>query len=166
MTTIQVNDQMQKNYSYKLTYPMWQNFDIDFQPQLTPKQMLNLWVFGWKYLNDCKAEFPADWRENAKLAPDQKDPKLNFFKIDASMSLSHRQEKWWIYHEDPRWRFQWYCRYYMWRRCSDDQRQIKRRKAYKRHRSAVVQNCQPMDRDCRKKQRQSLLHWAYDNTKI
>lgn len=166
MKTVIVNDKMQKWYTYKLTEPMGENFDINFQPQLTPKQMLEIWVFGGKYMTDCKDEFPSDWWENAKLSPSKRDPKINFFGVNASLPLKYRQDKWRIYHEDPRGRFQWYCRYYMWRRCPDDARQIKRRKAYKRHRSAVVNNCIPLDLECRKKQRQSLLHRAYDSRKI
>lgn len=157
---------MQTNYTYYLTEPMWENFNPEFNPQLTPKEMLELWVFGWKYMTDCKDEFPKDRRINAKLCSTKHNPKLNFFGINASQSLKVWQEKWWIYYEDPRGWFQWYCRYYMGRRCPDDVRQIKRWKAFKRHWMAVKNNCYPMDRECRKKQRQALLHWAYDSRKI
>lgn len=164
---ITVNDKIQKNYTYSLVEPMGENFAYDFDPHLTPKEMLKIWVFGWKYMTDCKNEFPDDWFENAKLAKWEANPKLNFFGIKASMSLNYRQEKWWIYKDDPRGWFQRYCRYYMWRRIEDeDIRQIKRWKAFKRHRWAVRNNCYPLDRECRKKQRQALLHWAYDSRKI
>lgn len=161
-----VNDKMQINYIYYLTQPMWENFDADFVPQLTPKEMLELGVFGGKYMTDCQKEFPKDWRTNAKLCPEKQNPKLNFFGVNASQSLKVWQEKWWIYHEDPRGWFQRYCRYYMWRRCPDDARQIKRWKAFRRHRSAVKNNCYPLDRECRKRQRQALLHRAYDSRSI
>ena len=59
MKEILVNDIMQKNYRYQLTEPMGQNFQSDFQPQLTPKEMLELGVFGGKYMNDCYDEFPV-----------------------------------------------------------------------------------------------------------
>lgn len=162
-----VNDTMQKEYIYFLTEPMWENFEEDFHPQVTPKEMLELWVFGWKYMTDCRQEFPEDWFENAKLSLLKYNAKLNFFGIRASMPLAYRQEKWWIYEEDPRWRFQRYCRYYLWRRIpEEDRRQIKRRKAFKRHLSAVRKNCYPLDRECRKKQRQALLHRAYDSRRF
>ena len=68
MKEILVNDIMQKNYRYLLTEPMGQNFQSDFQPQLTPKEMLELGVFGGKYMNDCYDEFPVSWFENAKIS--------------------------------------------------------------------------------------------------
>jgi len=64
-----VNDRMQTDYSYALTVPEGRDFDPEFQPELTPKAMLALGVFGGKYLTDCRAEFPADWFARAKLAP-------------------------------------------------------------------------------------------------
>ncbi|HEX2640438.1 MAG TPA: hypothetical protein VHL50_07700, partial [Pyrinomonadaceae bacterium] len=123
---IEVHDKMQKTYAYLLTEPTGRNFHADFKPDLTPKQLLELGVFGGKYMTDCKAEFPADWFENAKLCPERHDPKLNFFGVNASQPLTVWRKKGWIYHEDPRGWFQWYCRYYYGRRCPDDERQIKR----------------------------------------
>ncbi len=154
---------MQKNYRYLLTEPMGQNFQSDFQPQLTPKEMLELGVFGGKYMNDCYDEFPVSWFENAKIST-TKNIQLNYFKVQASLPLSHWKEKGWIYNDDPRGWFQWYCRYFMGRRILDeDIRQIKRWKAIKRHLGAVIKNCKSLDLECRKKQRQALLHWAYDS---
>ncbi|MBD3164536.1 hypothetical protein GF323_05000 [Candidatus Woesearchaeota archaeon] len=161
-----VNDLMQKNYRYFLTEPPGKNFDKEFRPELTPKQMLKLGVFGGKYMTDCKGEFPRDWYKNAKLCHEFHDPELNFFSINASKPLSYWRAKGWIYEEDPRGWFQWYCRYYMGRRCSDDERQIKRWKAMKRHISQLRKNCRKGDFSCRRKQRQALLHWAYDSRKI
>jgi len=165
-TEIMVNDLMQKEYTYCLSQPAGQNFDPDFLPQLTPKQMLSMGVFGGKYMNDCKEEFPEDWFLNAKLCREKHDPKMNFFGVNASQPLSVWQSKGWIYHEDPRGWFQWYCRYYMGRRCKDDQRQIKRWKAMTRHIAQIQKNCRKMDLNCRPKQRQALLNWAYDSRKI
>lgn len=162
-----VNDKMQKGYVYYVVEPIGKNFDPEFKPELTPKEMLELGIFGGKYMTDCKNEFPKDWFENAKLSPKKKDPSLNYFGVDASMPLSHWQKRGWIYHEDPRGWFQWYCRYYMGRRIRlEDRRQIKRWKAIKRHVAAIKKNCSPRDLDCRRKQRQALLHWAYDSRKI
>lgn len=164
---VTVNDSFQKNYRYVLNEPVGKNFDPEFKPELTPKQMLKLGVFGGKYLYDCQKEFPKDWFTHAKLSPDKKDPELNYFKINASQPLSVWKKKGWIYHEDPRGWFQWYCRYYMGRRLpKEDERQIKRWKAIKRHVGQIKKNCHKGDLNCRPKQRQALLHWAYDSRKL
>ena len=158
-----VNDLMQQGYVYYRTAPVGQEFHPDFKPQLTPKQMLHMGVFGGKYMTDCREEFPADWFKGAKLCHERHDPELNFFNINASQSLAEWRRKDWIYHEDPRGWFQWYCRYYMGRRCEDDARQIKRWKAMTRHIAQVKKNCLKGDLLCRRKQRQALLNWAYDS---
>jgi hypothetical protein len=161
-----VNDIMQKNYIYYLTEPSGRNFDPDFKPELTPKQMLKMGVFGGKYMTDCRKEFPSDWFKEAKLCHEEHKADLNYFGIQASKPLSYWKEKGWIYHEDPRGWFQWYCRYFMGRRCKDDGRQIKRWKQMVRHIAQIKKNCRKGFLDCRKKQRQALLHWAYDSRKI
>lgn len=152
-------------HAYTVLEPMGTNFDPDFKPELSPKEMLELGVFGGKYLLD-QDEFPRNWFENAKLSPDEKDSNLNYFKVDASQPLSVWQAKGWIHEQDPRGWFQWYCRYYMGRRTMDDERQIKRWKAMNRHIAQIRKNCVPHDMSCRKKQRQALLHWAYDSRKM
>ena len=167
MKSIIVNDKMQSGYTYNLTEKIGKNFDESFNPELTPKEMLMLGVFGGKYLSDCREEFPKDWFNDAKLSLSKKNADLNFYKVDASLPLSEWINKGWIYHEDPRGWFQWYCRYYMGRRIIDeDIRQIKRWRAIKRHVGAVKKNCNSGDLNCRKKQRQALLHWAYDSRLI
>lgn len=163
MKIVTVNDIMQQGYQYELSSPMGKNFSSGFVPELSPKEMLALGVFGGKYMTDCQEEFPQDWFAQAKLSPLKKDISLNYFSVDASQPLYVWQQKGWIHPQDPRGWFQWYCRYYMGRRTDDDARQIKRWKAFKRHESAVKKNCEKYDFSCRKKQRQALLHWAYDS---
>ncbi len=166
--TVVVNDLMQRGCRYELTEPPGKNFHPEFKPELTPKEMLALGVFGGKYMTDCRDEFPASWFRHAKLCPERHDPEMNFFKVNASQPLSEWRRKGWINEEhDPRGWFQWYCRYYMGRRLpEEDVRQIKRWKAIKRHVAAVRKNCRPRDWNCRRKQRQAVLHWAYDSRKI
>jgi len=162
-----VNDKMQTNYRYQITEPMGKNFDKEFNPELTPKEMLQLGVFGGKYMTDCVNEFPGDWFKNAKLCRERHDPKLNYFGVNASQPLSVWIQKGWIHQADPRGWFQWYCRYYMGRRMpEEDKRQIKRWKAIKRHITQIKKNCVPKDFSCRPRQRQAVLHWAYDSRKI
>lgn len=165
---VKVNNDIQKRYTYTLEKPMGKDFDKDFKPDLTPKQMLALGVFDGYYVdNSYKKEFPKDWFSKAKLAKDGPDEELNYFKVHASQPLSVWQKKGWIYKDDPRGWFEWYCRYYMGRRIQkEDDRQIKRWKAIRRHIGQIVANCRPGDTLCRPKQRQALLHWAYDSRKM
>lgn len=158
---------MQKGYSYYLTEPIGKNFHPDFRPDLTPKDMLKMGIFGGKYMTDCKEEFPSSWFKDAKLCSEKHDPYLNFFGVNASKPLSYWKAKGWIYPEDPRGWFQWYCRYYMGRRIpEEDKRQLKRWKAMRRHVGAIQKHCRPGDGACRRKQKQALLHWAYDARRL
>ena len=161
-----VNDRMQENYAYFLTEPVGRNFHPDFRPELTPKQMLALGVFGGKYMTDCTGEFPRDWFVGARLNRERRDPRLNCFGVDASLPLKEWVRKGWIHPDDPRGWFQWYCRYYLGRRGPDDERQIKRWKAMRRHVAQIAANCARWDLLCRRRQRQALLHWAYDSREI
>ncbi len=161
-----VNDLMQENYVYCASEPIGENFHPDFLPELTPMQMLEMGVFGGKYMTDCIDEFPQSWFGNARLCPERHDPALNFFGVNASQTLSVWRAKGWIYHEDPRGWFQWYCRYYIGRRCPDDERQIGRWKAMKRHIAQIRKYCRPGDPLCRPRQRQALLNWSYDSRRI
>lgn len=163
---VEVNDLMQKGYVYFRTKPTGKEFHSAFRPQLTPKQMLALGVFGGKYMTDCRDEFPLDWFKRAKLCHEQHDPELNYFKVNASRPLAEWRDKGWIFPDDPRGWFQWYCRYYAGRRCVDDLRQIGRWRAVRRHVSQLKKNCRREDLNCRRKQRQALLHWAYDSRKM
>lgn len=162
-----VNDKMQRNYRYVLTAPIGRNFDPEFTPELTPKEMLRLGVFGGKYLTDTRNEFPKSWFAGAKLSPRRRDPSLNLFGVDASQPLSVWRKKGWIHPDDPRGWFQWYCRYYLGRRMQDeDLRQIKRWKAMRRHVRQIERHCERGNIFCRPRQRQALLHWAYDSRSI
>ena len=163
---VTVNDLMQRGYRYLLTEPTGRNFHPDFRPELTPKQMLRLGVFGGKYMTDCRKEFPASWFARAKLCHDRHDPTLNCFGVNASQPLSVWRKKGWISAEDPRGWFQWYCRYYMGRRCDDDERQIRRWRAVRRHVAQLRKSCPRGDWSCRPRQRRALLHWAYDARRI
>lgn len=162
--TITVNDAFQRGYVYELTAGEGEDFDPDFTPELTPKEMLELGVFGGLYMTDGAREFPADWFERAQLSTTGKpDKNLNHFGVIASQPLEEWQRKGWINEDDPRGWFQWYCRYYRGRRHYDDARQIKRWRAFARHAAQVRKFCEPGDPFCRPRQRQALLQWAYDS---
>ncbi|MDQ5928026.1 MAG: hypothetical protein QG633_464 [Patescibacteria group bacterium] len=164
---VSVNDKMQKGYRYELSEPAGKNYLPEFKPDLTPQQMLKLGVFGGRYMTDCRKEFPKEWYTHAKLCPERHDPTLNYFGVNASQPLSVWRKKGWIYKDDPRGWFQWYCRYYMGRRIpGEDEKQVKRWKAIQRHMAQVRKHCRIGDESCRPKQRQALLHWAYDSRKL
>lgn len=165
--TVVVNDRMQKNYRYTLTAAAGRDFDPEFKPELTPAQMLKLGIFAGKYMTDCGREYPRSWFARAKLAKGNRDPDLNYFGVDASQPLSEWRRKGWIFRDDPRGWFQWYCRYYLGRRLEgEDARQIKRWKAIRRHIRQIERNCEPGDISCRRRQRQAVLHWAYDSRRM
>ena len=163
---IVVDDRMQKGYVYYRTQPPGRNFAPAFRPELTPKDMLRLGVFGGKYMTDCRREFPASWFEHAKLSPAGRDPRLNFFGVNASQPLATWWRNGWIHPQDPRGWFQWCCRYYMGRRSADDARQIGRWRAIVRHVTQIRRHCERGDLACRRRQRQAVLHWAYDSRRL
>ncbi len=133
-----------------------------FKPELSPKKMLELGIFGGSYFGLNIKEYPKSWFKNAKISKNF-NVNLNRFKIKSGLSRTHWLKKGWIFKEDPLGWFQWYCRYCKGRRIAHiDIIQIKRWKNFKRHVSAIKKNCEPGDLSCRKKQRQAILQWAYD----
>lgn len=165
---VKVNDSYQTDYVYERTEATGRNFDPEFKPDLTPREMLEMGVFGGVYFSDKPKEFPKSWFTRAKLSPDHHQYKeLNYFNRLASQPLEVWQKKGWINeHHDPRGWFQWYCRYYLGRRLpKEDERQIKRWKQMLRHVAQIHKNCRAGDMGCRPRQRQALLHWAYDSRK-
>jgi len=133
-----------------------------FKPQLTPKKMLELGVFGGSYFGLNIKEYPKTWFKNAKISKNF-DVSINRFKVKSGLSRKVWLDKGWIFKEDPLGWFQWYCRYSMGRRIPRiDEIQIKRWKNFKRHVMAIKKNCEPQNLSCRRRQRQAILQWAYD----
>jgi len=133
-----------------------------FKPQLTPKKMLELGVFGGSYFGLNTEEYPKIWFKNAKISKNF-DVSINRFKVKSGLSRKEWLEKGWIFKEDPLGWFQWYCRYSMGRRIPRiDEIQIKRWKNFRRHVMAIKKNCEPLNLSCRRRQRQAILQWAYD----
>ena len=164
-----VNNKMQKRYTYYLTEPIGKNFDPSFKPELTPKQMLEAGIFGGKYFNDVAMtnEYPREWFIGAKLCGlhNRADPKLNFFGVKASSSLKEWLNKKWIHKDDPRGWVEWYFRYYLGRRHEDDARQIQRWKNAKRHLLSAATHEAKTGRQSLPRL-QAMLHWAYDTRKL
>ena len=138
------------------------NFYKIFKPQVSPKKMLELGVFGGSYFGLKIKEYPKSWFQNAKISKDF-DVNLNRFKIKSGLSRTEWMKKGWIFKEDPLGWFQWYCRFANGRRIHHiDEIQIKRWKAFKRHVTAIKKNCEQGDIHCRRRQRQAILQWAYN----
>jgi hypothetical protein len=176
---------LRNGYSYVLDATPG-DLPADFQPDLTPAEMLMLGVFEGKYMNDCIREFPAEWFLGAlmtgSLSPSAPNPMCNLFKIKSRQPLSVWRQNGWApsrnppatdhYHgmlagitsnPDERGWFQWYCRYWMGRRIPElDRVQIARWRAFRRHAGAIRANCRRADLACRPRERQALLQWAYN----
>ena len=164
---LKARDRMQTGYSYILTEEPGKNFAPEFKPEVTPGKMLELGVFEGHYLNDCTEEFPAEWFLNAaaQLSPRAPDESKNCFGVKSRLGRREWKKRGWITPFDPDVRgwFQWYCRYWLGRREPElDERQIKRWKAFARHKAQILKNCPPGDLNCRPRQRQALLQWAYN----
>ena len=141
---------------------MVNNYNKEFKPELTPKQMLEYGVFGGSYLGNTIHEYPKSWFTKAKLSKTY-DINLNYFQVRAGLNLNEWKQRGWIMKEDPRGWFQWYCRYFDGRRMQEiDKIQIARWKRFgPRHIGGIKRNCPKKFFSCRKKQRQALLQWAY-----
>ncbi|MGL5765994.1 MAG: hypothetical protein ACRCX8_10180 [Sarcina sp.] len=136
-------------------------WDDGFYPSFTPQELLEMGIFGGKYFNNIKDEFPSQWFENAKLVEPGKpaNPELNFFKVNASLTLSEWKNKGWIYAVDPNGWMQWYFHYFLGRRDHEmDAIQIHRWDSLiSRHMGQINKKGSYTP-----KQGQTLLHWAYD----
>lgn len=166
-----VNNGMQVGYRYIRDHEIGDLSDLyekyQFSPDLTPMEMLSLGVFGGKYFNDVVEtdEYPQEWWVDAKMVGvgQPANDLLNFFGVAASVSLREWEQRGWISDQDPRGWFEWYARTYMGRRSPDDERQIRRHRQFKRHLAQLKKYCEKGDWSCRPRQRQALLHWAYDS---
>eukprot|EP00611_Tribonema_gayanum_P027189 TRINITY_DN663_c0_g1_i5.p1 TRINITY_DN663_c0_g1~~TRINITY_DN663_c0_g1_i5.p1 ORF type:complete len:261 (-),score=62.59 TRINITY_DN663_c0_g1_i5:506-1288(-) len=114
----------------------------DFRPNLTPKEVLQLGSFGGTYFRpihsgvtgqdykDAHKEFPEDWFEGLNVAKRVTssiyNTDMNTYGVKCGTDLSDWEEKGWITELDPFGWFQWYCRFYLGRRTSDDERQLGR----------------------------------------
>lgn len=115
-----------------------------FTPNLSPEQMLRLGVFGGAYYrplrsrklgivvrDDWREDVPAPWLEGLSaerfVASEEYDPEVNKFGVACGQSIEEWEAAGWIDHEfDVRGWFQWYIRFYLGRRCRDDERQVGR----------------------------------------
>lgn len=140
-------------------------WDLTFAPSYTPKEMLEMGVFEGKYINIIKG-LPKDWYKLPKVlsTDDEPDVSLNYYGIKSRQPLSVWKENGWIKTDKGGW-YHWYCLYFLGRRLGkEDDWQIGRWKSFvARHNAQVQKNCKNKDKECRPKQRQGLLQWAWNS---
>ena len=166
-TRVVVNDRMQRGYVYYRTEPV----GPALRARLRARADAGADAAARRVRRQVHDRLPARVsgelvRAARSCAPSATIRALNYFGVNASQPLSVWRRNNWLRPQDPRGWFQWYCRYYMGRRGPDDARQIARWRAIARHVGAIRKHCEPGDRECRPRQRQALLHWAYDSRKL
>lgn len=163
---------------------------LEFKPNLTPKEVIQAGSFGGTYFRtilsgitgkkyvDAWKEFPSDWFEGLDIkknvASQIIDASVNKYKVKAGGNLDMWESSGWITEIDPYGWFQWYCRFYLGRRTSDDLRQIKRWLsscgANGRFRTTLIRKIinakvSYNDFNIGAVVRQGMLHWGYELTK-
>jgi len=164
----------------------------EFRPTLSPAQIMQEGAFGgtyWRRIKSCVAgqtlsnqwkEFPSSWYEGLKSSTHltvgwlSYNKQVNKYKVKCGGSLDMWESSGWISPIDPYGWYQWYCRFYLGRRSSDDQRQIKRWLGVcgekGRFRNQLIGKCARGgtsfdDYSISPVIRQSLLHWGYELTR-
>lgn len=158
-----VCNKMQANYQFVLTAPRGAEYAQGFTPKFTPGEMLRLGVFEGKYMTDCSLEYPPEMFAQARMSPEKPNPTgINAFKAKSRNPLTFWKQSGWIYESDPRGWFEWYCRYWLGRRCSDDARQIGRWYRFAPRHAGALLSAGYGNVSIRKATRQALLQWSHD----
>ncbi|KAI0873334.1 hypothetical protein GGS24DRAFT_490833 [Hypoxylon argillaceum] len=114
-----------------------------FMPNKSPEAIIREGSFGgsyWRplYSRHLDTTISEDWRELPEswtaglsvgryLTSAAYDPEINKYGVACGQSIEQWEAAGWIAHRyDVRGWFQWYCRFWMGRRCEDDERQISR----------------------------------------
>ncbi|KAH8196073.1 hypothetical protein TruAng_009759 [Truncatella angustata] len=115
----------------------------DFAPNKSPEEIIREGCFGGSYwrplyskhlkttIEDDWKELPSDWTDGLDieryLTNPEYNPEINKYGVACGQSIEQWEAAGWIDHQyDVRGWFQWYCRFWMGRRCDDDERQISR----------------------------------------
>ncbi|KAK0316797.1 hypothetical protein LTR01_000548 [Friedmanniomyces endolithicus] len=115
----------------------------DFTPNKSPAEMLRESCFGGSYYRSLRSaklgivikddwrELPTKWTEGLDVARFLTSPTydavVNKYKVPCGQSIEQWEAAGWISHShDVRGWFQWYSRFYVGRRCDDDERQVSR----------------------------------------
>lgn len=156
----------------------------DFQPNMTPREIFFEGSFGGSYwrpifssilsknLKNQHLEFEEWWEgiEDEVMINENYDRKKNRFRVKCGTPLEMWESKGWIREQDPYGWVQWYCRFFKGRRSHDDDRQVKRWKAFAgprgRFRIQLINRVISKESHYGEEEvspviRQSLQHWAY-----
>ena len=158
--------------------------ELNFNPNKTPVEIIEEKAFGGTYFRDIYSNVNGKWYKNSWKEFDflkNIDPKyysssfydvgVNKYGVKHGTSLRFWENKGWINGQDPYGWFQWYCRYYLGRKSSDDKRLVKRFKAIvSRFKGILVKIIRDKgakfdDHSVSPKIRQILLHWGYELVK-
>lgn len=192
-----VNEPKRNKITGELTFVAGQNKDIaqalkDFHPNRTPEEVLRAGSFGGTYFRPISSAVtnihynptavlkdtvqPA-WidglNKSIMLTSTKYNTSINKYKVKCGGSLGMWESSGWIANSDPYGWFQWYCRFYSGRRCSDDARQISRwcksAGLKGRFRSQICNKILAANTTCDDVKispviRQTLLHWGLEIT--
>lgn len=163
----------------------------EFHPNRTPEEVLRSGAFGGTYfrpivssvtnvrysakevLNDTVQPGWIKGLSSNMLSSNTYNIQVNKYKAKCGGSLGMWESSGWISDVDPYGWFQWYCRFYSGRRCSDDIRQIGRWKGLAGERGRFrSQLCNKIlaagglekGKDVSPVVRQTLLHWGLEVT--
>lgn len=141
----------------KINNVLW---DSNFYPKYSPKEMLDLGVFGGTYLNSIRSKYPKEWFTGNKVLNVGNKPNysLNLYKVKSGLSLNEWKENDWILTDKLGW-FEWYCNYYLGRRLPEDDMQIKRWRSFCSRFSSNIQGYNKNTNNDTIKQ--ALLQWSY-----
>jgi hypothetical protein len=115
----------------------------DFRPNKSPQEIIREGCFGGSYwrpifskrlgitVQDDWKELPASWTTDLNIDTYLISPNynadVNKYGVACGQSIEEWEAAGWIAHDfDVRGWFQWYCRFWLGRRCADDERQISR----------------------------------------
>jgi hypothetical protein len=157
-----------------------------FRPNMSPEEVLRAGSFGGTYFRpilskvthisyyDAYKEFPEEWFSgisiDSMVTSSTYTQHVNTYKVGCGTSLHAWQCKGWINPLDPYGWFQWYCRFWSGRRCTDDTRQINRFNKIAgptgRFRKQLINKCTKIpttfdDMTVSPVIRQTLQHWGY-----
>jgi hypothetical protein len=163
----------------------------NFRPNLSPREIFKMGSFGGTYFRkiyssvtkkhykNIHKKYPTSWWDGIPddwLTRDWEDydKSINKYGVKVGTTLEFWEKKHWITKSSPYGWTAWYCSFYLGKRCSDDERQIKRweqtagpdsRFRIWLVRQIIQRKKKYNDYDISPAIRQTLQHWAYKLSK-